>query len=94
MLGCGAEAFAELGGNQGPGCFKLRDALVFKQVNDVVVVDSDGSDVVEHLMRVWVERPDGVAADVPWSATAARVACGMVLTTPFAMRSTTYLVSS
>src|SRR5829696_8961116 len=42
---------------------QLRDALVFKQVNDVVVVDSDGSDVLKHLMRLWVERPDSVGTD-------------------------------
>ena len=34
-----------------------------KQGNHVVVVDSYASDVVEHLMRVCVERSDGVAAD-------------------------------
>jgi hypothetical protein len=50
-------------GDPGPGCFKLLDALVFKQINHVVVVDSYGSDVLEHPMRVCVERADGVAAD-------------------------------
>ena len=77
-----------------PGVLELLDALDLEQLDDVVVVDADRGQVVEHLLRVGVVARDGVAPDDAVVGDRVEVASGIVLTVPGATSSTTYIVSS
>ena len=82
LLGHGAEQLA-------PGGDELVDALGLQDVEDVVEVDAERLPGRRTPPRPGVAAVDGVAGMTPWSATAAMVFSGAVLTVSGATSSTT-----